>query len=81
MVRKRFARRLSAACRLKFRQKPGFCTESVIREMTRRALKCGAMNLAQGFPDFAAPQVPRHADKVAIDQEFNQYPSGKVSRA
>ena len=30
-------------------------TESVIREMTRRALKCGAVNLAQGFPDFAAP--------------------------
>ena len=27
-------------------------TESVIREMTRRALKCGAVNLAQGFPDF-----------------------------
>jgi len=30
-------------------------TESVIREMTRRALACGAVNLAQGFPDFAAP--------------------------
>jgi len=30
-------------------------TESVIREMTRRALKSGAVNLAQGFPDFPAP--------------------------
>jgi aminotransferase len=30
-------------------------TESVIREMTRLALDCGAVNLAQGFPDFPAP--------------------------
>lgn len=30
-------------------------TESVIREMTRLALEHGAINLAQGFPDFAAP--------------------------
>src|SRR2546429_5490569 len=31
-------------------------TESVIREMTRLALKHGAVNLSQGFPDFAAPE-------------------------
>ena len=30
-------------------------TESVIREMTRLALKHNAVNLSQGFPDFAAP--------------------------
>ena len=30
-------------------------TESVIREMTRLAHRHGAVNLAQGFPDFAAP--------------------------
>jgi len=30
-------------------------TESVIREMTRLALKHHAVNLSQGFPDFAAP--------------------------
>ena len=30
-------------------------TESVIREMTRLALQYGAVNLSQGFPDFAAP--------------------------
>ena len=30
-------------------------TESVIREMTRLALEHGAVNLAQGFPDFPAP--------------------------
>src|SRR5262245_22094838 len=53
--------------------KTGFFTESVIREMTRRALKCGAVNLAQGFPDFAAPRELKQAAKAAIDQEFNQY--------
>jgi aminotransferase len=30
-------------------------TESVIREMTRIALQKGAVNLAQGFPDFSCP--------------------------
>ena len=30
-------------------------TESVIREMTRFAVKHDAANLAQGFPDFPAP--------------------------
>ena len=48
-------------------------TESVIREMTRRALKCGAVNLAQGFPDFPAPAELKDAAKRAIDQEYNQY--------
>jgi len=31
-------------------------TESVIREMTRLALKHNAVNLSQGFPDFPAPR-------------------------
>jgi aminotransferase len=48
-------------------------TESVIREMTRRALACGAVNLAQGFPDFAAPTELKEAAKQAIDADFNQY--------
>src|ERR1700752_3898827 len=48
-------------------------TESVIREMTRRALKCGAVNLAQGFPDFAAPMELKEAAKRAIDEDYNQY--------
>ena len=30
-------------------------TESVIREMTRVANQYGAINLAQGFPDFPMP--------------------------
>ncbi|MDO8431371.1 MAG: aminotransferase class I/II-fold pyridoxal phosphate-dependent enzyme [Candidatus Binatus sp.] len=51
----------------------GLFTESVIREMTRRALKVGAVNLAQGFPDFAAPAELKEAAKRAIDEDFNQY--------
>ena len=36
-------------------------TESVIREMTRLALAYDAINLAQGFPDFAAPVEVKEA--------------------
>ena len=32
-------------------------TDSVIRRMTRIAIGCGAINLAQGFPDFDPPQA------------------------
>ena len=53
--------------------KTRFFTESVIREMTRRALACGAVNLAQGFPDFPAPAEIKEAAKRAIDEEYNQY--------
>jgi aspartate/methionine/tyrosine aminotransferase len=49
-------------------------TESVIREMTRVAEQYGAMNLAQGFPDFAAPDVVKEAAVNAIRADFNQYP-------
>lgn len=34
-----------------------FFTDSVIRRMTRIALDCGAINLAQGFPDFDPPKA------------------------
>ena len=33
-------------------------TESVIREMTRLSQVHGAINLAQGYPDFPAPDFP-----------------------
>ena len=36
-------------------RKAGQFTESVIREMTREAMRHGAINLSQGFPDFPAP--------------------------
>src|ERR1700740_2222365 len=48
-------------------------TESVIREMTRLALKQGAVNLSQGFPDFAAPEEIKEAARKAIADDINQY--------
>ncbi len=48
-------------------------TESVIREMTRLAVKYKAVNLAQGFPDFAAPEAIKEAAREAIARDVNQY--------
>src|SRR6201986_2955861 len=48
-------------------------TESVIREMTRLALKHNAVNLSQGFPDFAAPAEIKEAPRQAISDDINQY--------
>src|SRR5580698_6469781 len=48
-------------------------TESVIREMTRQALLHGAVNLSQGFPDFAAPDEVKRAAQEAIGKDINQY--------
>jgi aspartate/methionine/tyrosine aminotransferase len=48
-------------------------TESVIRDMTRQAMLYGAVNLAQGFPDFAAPAEIKAAARAAIDSDVNQY--------
>jgi aspartate/methionine/tyrosine aminotransferase len=48
-------------------------TESVIREMTREALKYGAVNLSQGFPDFAAPEDIKRKAMEAIANDVNQY--------
>jgi len=42
--------------------------------MTRIAINHEAVNLAQGFPDFAAPAWIKHAAQVAIEDDFNQYP-------
>ncbi len=48
-------------------------TESVIREMTRLALRHNAVNLSQGFPDFAAPDEVKEAARQAISDDINQY--------
>ncbi len=48
-------------------------TESVIREMTRVARETGAVNLAQGFPDFPAPAALKDAACAAIQSDVNQY--------
>ncbi|MFB3739206.1 MAG: pyridoxal phosphate-dependent aminotransferase, partial [Candidatus Velamenicoccus archaeovorus] len=49
-------------------------TESVIREMTRLAIAHDAINLSQGFPDFAAPMELKEAAREAIAADINQYP-------
>src|SRR5213596_2474285 len=48
-------------------------TESVIRGMTRLASEHGAINLAQGFPNFPAPDVLKEAAARAIRDDVNQY--------
>jgi aspartate/methionine/tyrosine aminotransferase len=48
-------------------------TESVIREMTRLALRHHAVNLSQGFPDFPAPAEIKRAAQDAIEADINQY--------
>lgn len=47
--------------------------ESVIREMTRLSFVHGAVNLAQGFPDFPAPAHIKQAACDAIEADINQY--------
>ena len=48
-------------------------SESVIRGMTRLANEHGAINLAQGFPNFPAPDVLKRAAAQAIHDDINQY--------
>ena len=48
-------------------------TESVIREMTRLSNLHGAVNLSQGFPDFAAPEPVKEAARQAVASDVNQY--------
>jgi len=63
--------RIPAAARVS--AKASTFTESVIRDMTRLAVVHGAVNLAQGFPDFSCPVELKGAAKAAIDADVNQY--------
>ncbi|MEP6642863.1 MAG: aminotransferase class I/II-fold pyridoxal phosphate-dependent enzyme [Acidobacteriaceae bacterium] len=54
-------------------EKVGLFTESVIRDMSRQAKLYGAVNLAQGFPDFPAPSEIKLAAQNAIARDINQY--------
>ena len=47
--------------------------ESVIRGMSRLAREHRAINLAQGFPNFAAPEMLKEAAARAIREDINQY--------
>jgi aminotransferase len=64
---------IAKAARLMLSEKAERFTESVIREMTRLALKHNAVNLAQGFPDFPAPAEVKEAARAAIAADDNQY--------
>ena len=48
-------------------------TESQIREMTRLAYAHDAVNLSQGYPDFAPPEALRQAAARAVLDGPNQY--------
>jgi aminotransferase len=48
-------------------------TESVIREQTRLAQVHGAVNLAQGFPDFPCPPALKELANRAVTEDHNQY--------
>src|SRR5262245_14642735 len=64
----------ATSLRARFRsQRISRFTESVIREMTRLAVRHNAINLAQGFPDFPAPAALKQAAHDAIDADINQY--------
>jgi aspartate/methionine/tyrosine aminotransferase len=63
----------AAAASPKLSAKSAQFTESVIREMTRLAIHHGAVNLSQGFPDFAAPAEIKRAAQEAIAADVNQY--------
>jgi aminotransferase len=47
--------------------------ESVIRGMTRLAREHGSINLAQGFPNFPAPELLKGAAVDAVRADVNQY--------
>ncbi|HEY9283120.1 MAG TPA: aminotransferase class I/II-fold pyridoxal phosphate-dependent enzyme [Pyrinomonadaceae bacterium] len=65
--------RPAASTKSRVSRKAARFTESVIREMTRVALRHGAVNLSQGFPDFPAPAELKRAAAEAIQSDINQY--------
>ncbi len=48
-------------------------TDSVIRRMTRISNKFGAVNLSQGFPDFAPPDALTTRLAQVANEDFHQY--------
>src|SRR3954468_8006352 len=49
---------------------------TIFAEMTALAVRTGAVNLGQGFPDTDGPAGMLAAAKDAIDGGLNQYPPG-----
>src|SRR4026209_838765 len=54
-------------------QRTSVFTESLIREMSRVAARHGAINLAQGFPDWDQPAALVQAAKDAMYAHRHQY--------
>ena len=54
-------------------QRTAVFTESLIREMSRVATRYGAINLAQGFPDWDPPAELVQAARDAMDAHRHQY--------
>ncbi|KAJ0975581.1 hypothetical protein J5N97_017546 [Dioscorea zingiberensis] len=48
-------------------------TASPIQELSHLAQRCGAINLAEGYPDFPAPLPVKQAAISAINDDLNQY--------
>ena len=67
------AGRVATAARQMLSAKAERFTESVIREMTRLAMRHNAVNMAQGFPDFPASAEVKEAARQAISDDINQY--------
>lgn len=49
---------------------------TIFAEMTALAVRTGALNLGQGFPDDDPPETVTHAAREAIAAGVNQYPPG-----
>jgi len=64
---------LQKVAKARVSRKARLFTESVIRQMTRLANQYGAINLAQGMPDFDAPARIKSAAARAIRDNLNQY--------
>jgi aspartate/methionine/tyrosine aminotransferase len=54
------------------RRVAGFGT-TIFTEMSALAVRHGAVNLGQGFPDFAGPEFVKQAAAAAIAADLNQY--------
>ncbi len=64
---------ITASLSLALSQRAMQTKESQIREASRYCEKFGAINLAQGLPDFPTPQALKDAAREAIAADLNQY--------
>ena len=55
-------------------RKNQYFTDSIIRRMTRISYACGAINLAQGFPDFDPPKAITDRLAEVSAEGPHQYP-------